>query len=504
MKAVRSVATALLLAACSSDATSPRSLRVTPDESPSDPSSPTSPTPPSDAGGATDVDLDPPIVDVRSEGAHGDGTTDDTNAIRDALTKGVALGRLVVFPAGRYLVTKVVPVSLTAGASLAIEGRGGATIVGTAPEPAPETELGVLDITGPSNAGASARLAISHLTFELARTARGQLDGLRADRLGDVELDDVKVSGASRWGIALVRAGTGRVVGCNASNNRYGGLGLDASANVTVDGGTFSDNGTTAPVDGYGISCMSSVIGPCTDVTITRTAADRNKRKGIDVHSGHRILIDDNHVTGFESSGIYAVNEDPGKDVKDVTIKNNVVDGAGAAHYVYGIEVGAFSGLATDSGTFTIQGNTIKNTSFTTSSAIMLRNPASPGKPTTRVTIDKNTIVNGAAPDAYVIRGDNYAVPISEIVVKDNSVAASQASVGIGLLRAQSTTVTGNTISIASGSVAYGILVSAPAVASIANNALLGGATYGVPIASSAGQVLRSNTLKGAPLPNVN
>src|SRR6185369_5524198 len=107
--------------------------------------------------------------------------------------------------------------------------------------------------------------------------------------------------------------------------------------------------------------------------------------KGIDVHSGHRITITKNFVRGFDSSGIYAVNEDPGKDVADVTIDDNDVDGTGASHYVYGIEVGAFSELATPSGTFVVRNNRIANTNFTTSSAIMVRNPTGAGIAPARV-----------------------------------------------------------------------------------------------------------------------
>jgi hypothetical protein len=267
-----------------------------------------------------------------------------------------------------------------------------------------------------------------------------------------------------------------------AEDNRYGGLGLEAAANVLVDGGTYAANGTVAPVDGYGVSCMSSVIGPCTDVVVTGVTATANKRKGIDIHSGHRITIAKNTVRGFESSGIYAVNEDSGKDVADVTVEDNVIDGAGAQHYVYGIEVGSFSSLAIRSGTFTVRGNRIVDTSYTTSSAIMIRNPTAGGIAPEKVVIEDNVIERGAAPDAYVIRGDNFAVPVGEIVVRDNQVGATSASVGIGLLRVSRATVTGNTVSIAGGYAAYGILVSSPATAAASANTIGGGAQYGTTV----------------------
>jgi hypothetical protein len=458
-----------------------------------------------DALGARDAstaDAGPPPIDVRAEGAIGDGKADDAQAIESALAKGVALGRAIVFPAGRYLLARTVHVSVAAGRSLDASGQGGATIVGAATEPTDET--GLIDIVGAGDTQASA-VHLAHLTIELSSITRGQLDGLQIHGgLSRVELDDVAATGASRWGVAIVSARSGAVSTCRAENNRYGGLGLNAVANLTVTGGVYSNNGTVAPTDGYGVSCMSSLIGPCTGVTISGVRADLNKRKGIDIHSGHDIVIDANTVSGFQSSGIYAVNEDTGKDVRDVTITNNVVDGTGAQFYVYGVEVGAFSAAATPSGTFTVRGNTIKNTSFTTSSAIMIRNPTSPAIGPVRVVVEKNIVQNGAAPDAYVVRGDNYDAPVGTIVVKDNTLSAASAAVGIGLLRASTAEVSGNTIAIAGGSVAYGILVSAPATASIANNLLGGGASYTTPIAASAGQVLRTNTLNGSPLPDAN
>lgn len=453
-----------------------------------------------DAGGGEAGPSSPDVVDVRAEGAIGDGAADDSAVVQRALEKGVLLGRVVVFPAGRYRLGSTVHAAVGVGASLAIEGRGGATVVGAAGDPTDET--GVLDITGAGDEETS-EVHIAHLAIELSRTERGFLDGVYLHGgMSRVTLDDVGVRGASRWGIAIQRARSGTITSSSAENNRYGGLGLEAASNITITGGVYSMNGTTPVVDGYGISCMSSAIGPCVGVTISGVQADSNMRKGIDVHSGHSIVVDGNSVSGFESSGIYAVNEDPGKDVRDITITNNVVDGAGAEHYVYGIEIGAYSSLATESGTFTVRGNTIRNTGFTTSSAIMIRNPTAPGIATARVVIEQNTVVNGAAPDAYIVRGDNYDVPVGEIVIADNVLSASSASVGIGLLRAATAAVMRNTISIGSGTVAYGILVSAPATASITDNALGGGASYSVPIAASASQVLRTNTLGGAALPD--
>lgn len=61
-------------------------------------------------------------VNVRILGAKGDGVTDDSSAVQSALNKGAASSTPVVFPAGRYRITR----TLQARAPLHVAGQGGA------------------------------------------------------------------------------------------------------------------------------------------------------------------------------------------------------------------------------------------------------------------------------------------------------------------------------------------------------------------------------------------
>ena len=98
-------------------------------------------TPPGD--GSTTMPSN--VVDVRAEGAIGDGATDDSAVVQRALAKGVLLGRVVVFPAGRYRLASTVHADVGVGASLAIEGRDGATLVGATHHPVRPRSLELVD-----------------------------------------------------------------------------------------------------------------------------------------------------------------------------------------------------------------------------------------------------------------------------------------------------------------------------------------------------------------------
>jgi hypothetical protein len=67
------------------------------------------------------------VSSVKDFGAVGDGTTDDTSAIRHAIDQGDGL---ISFPRGRYRITQTIEVPLDATGFLAFEGSGGtATLV---------------------------------------------------------------------------------------------------------------------------------------------------------------------------------------------------------------------------------------------------------------------------------------------------------------------------------------------------------------------------------------
>jgi hypothetical protein len=443
--------------------------------------------PPEEGGGAG-------LIDVRERGAAGDGIADDTEVLALALAEGVAGGATVFFPDGAYRVTRPIEVDLAGGGRLAITCGPSAGVVSELAEPDGDEEVGVFTIRG---AGGGA-VSVDGLAIYHHGGGRGQVDGLLVSRVGWAALSRVLVTGASRWGVALDQVAGGRVASSEMDDNRYGGLGLIASTDILVDGGSFSRNGTTAVADGYGVALASNAIGPSRGVTIRGVTADGNLRKGLDVHSGHDVVIEGSTVRGFGLAGIYAVNEDAGKDVADIVIRDNFVDGMEAAQPILGIDIGAYSAAAVPSGRFEVVNNVIRNTSSPASTAILVRNGQPGAAPTSSVLIHHNEIWNGAGPGAYAVRTDNDAVPIGSVTISNNYVHARSPLVLVGVLAAGGATLVDNQLVTESGTAVYGIIVAPPAGASITGNRLEG--SYDTAIAAFSGQSASGNTLNGAPL----
>jgi hypothetical protein len=440
--------------------------------------------PPDDSGGAG-------VIDVTERGAVGDGIADDTDALIRALNEGVDSGATVFLPDGVYRVTRPLAVDLDAGA-LRIANGPSAGVVSEIAEPGGDAEVGVLDVRG------TGTVSIDGLAVYHHGTGRGQVDGILLSGLARASLSRVLVAGASRWGVALDRVAGGTVASSTLDDNRYGGLGLITASDVFVDGGSFSRNGTTLVADGYGVALASSPYGPSRRVRIYGVTADGNLRKGLDVHSGHDVLIEASTVRGFGLAGIYAVNEDAGKDVADIVIRDNFVDGMEAPRPILGIDIGAYSAAAVPSGSFTVDNNVIRNTSSPASTAILVRNGQAGAAPTASVVIHHNEIWNGAGPDAYAVRTDNDAVPIGSVSLTSNYVHARAALVLVGVLAAGDATVSGNQLVTDAGTAAYGVIVAPPATARISGNWLQG--SYDTAIATFSGQSAWDNSLNGGPL----
>ena len=118
------------------------------------------------------IQISPDVINVKNYGATGDGSTDDTTAVQAALNAGVVGGKLVVFPAGVYVITDELDVAIDALLEqVHIEAQGNAIL-----KFAPTSNKNLLHITLSNSqnhylesAGAP-RISIKGLKFAYAAT----------------------------------------------------------------------------------------------------------------------------------------------------------------------------------------------------------------------------------------------------------------------------------------------------------------------------------------------
>lgn len=402
---------------------------------------------------------------------------DDTAAIQAALNVLVAGSGELNFPTGIYKLNSAITVAILANKKVKIRGIGRVEVISTVTEPG--AEAGIFNFTGTSTSS----LEIENIIITHNAVAVGILDGFSITNFKNLIMRNVSVTKASMWGGHITSVLSGLIENCSFDDNRYGGFGIESCGSSTtalnVIGGEYNSNGTTAPTDGYGISCKTSSGVINQNIRIVGIIANSNLRKGIDIHNGHNIVIDGNFVTGFQSAGIYAVAEDATKDVKDITIVNNHVDGTGATFAVYGIYVGAGgTTTALDSGSFQVKNNKISNTNYVGSSAIFVSN-VGVGLSPKNVNISGNEVTNGCDSTSSIILFNNQSVRIGTLIMSGNDLHSTSATYGINIPDSVSTvTLTDNTITIDSGTVTYGIQPGRRSSLVANGNQLLGGATY--------------------------
>jgi hypothetical protein len=240
----------------------------------------------------------PQVYNVRAYGAKGDGTTDDTTAIRAALT-AAASGGTVMFPPGNYKITDY----LTPPVNSKIVGSGdGATII---------TQTGsnknIFQATDPYN------ISISSLKMVGIGTGTGKginfalsvntnmmlitLDQITVDDVGSdgVYLENPIVSTFNRvnthscggYGINLVGVGTG-VIGTSCTlTSCY------ADTNAGAAGFRLSHMNYTSLV-----SCASDsnaigyLIDTCQGVSLSGCGAESCTTNGIKINAGFGITAD--------------------------------------------------------------------------------------------------------------------------------------------------------------------------------------------------------------------
>ena len=179
------------------------------------------------------------VVDVRTFGAKGNGSTNDTAAIQKAINSLPSTGGTVVIPPGTYGIDAVTSLKLKSNITLQMSPT---TILGVIPNAA--AQYTVLNIGGVSN---------------------------------------VNVNSGVLWGDRLTHKGT---------TGEHGfGVGIFGASNVTVTGTASNNMWGDGFYIGNGPTFGSSLKTRSTNVKLIDVTADNNRRQGISVTSGKDISI---------------------------------------------------------------------------------------------------------------------------------------------------------------------------------------------------------------------
>ncbi len=349
------------------------------------------------------------IVYPEDYGAIGNGITDDTNAITNAFR--AAVGKEIQLTKDSYLISSKISIDLN-GETLKINSNIKSKLISTAnavtnnyyiPEAVMEFKNG-------------SKIVISGFDIDCQKTSSSFLNGIMVSGINDVAIENVNCKNAGYAGIRVLDANQLNVSNCNCTYNLYAGLLVHRTKHVTIFGGTYSYNGKTPPVDGYGIA-ISHEYGVAVDnedVSIIGVAANYNLRKGIDVHGGVGVMIADCMVKGFVYGGIYAVNEGANeanhlKHVADCIIHHNIVenDTAWFEGLTFGntpdshpVQFGSYNDLANiavpSGGSWICESNIIKNCNVSQSGTNYLKYPIQCFGGTAKIVLIKNNIIEDA------------------------------------------------------------------------------------------------------------
>lgn len=253
------------------------------------------------------VSLEPKAANVRDYGAKGDGVKDDTRAIMDAIA--ASRDGLLLFPAGRYRVSRTIEIDLSQHGPLGISSPGGSgTIV---------TEA----------AGPAFRIKGTHTGSALPASVEQQV-WLR-ERMFTLENIAIEGANPAADGIELQLLMQPVIRGCLIRNVRHGILLTRRNRNVLIEGNHIYD------CSGVGIYLDSVNIH---QMIISHSHISYCKQAGILVRSGEirnfQVTGNDieyNCAPGLSRSADICIDLSEGGNVREGTITSNTIQAVESA-----------------------------------------------------------------------------------------------------------------------------------------------------------------------------
>lgn len=386
-------------------------------------------------------------VSVKDFGAVGDGVTDDTAAIQDAINSLTASGGTVFFPKGTYKTDG----GITLVSNLTLQGEAGAVL-----KPSASVPLWAYRGLATNN------VKVKDLAFEGTGTAftDGNQQLLHIANATNVEVSGCNFTKARVTGLGIAACDAVHISNCNFKRNYYYGADVRDSSNTTTDSCVFElngDTGTATTAFGRGF-----VFWKCSNSTISNSVFHQNTEYGLRLYSqtgdseaNRNIAITgctfrDNGTTAAGKNDLYVYNEHGGTErvaISGCTFSVRTGNfGAVLSGNTISLTGCTFKGITPQQGyavslygstNVVVAGNVFVDLSYVASFS------ATSGAVSTNCTLSNNQCVGVATFTAGGVQGTGHI--ISNNNIKHGGAGASD--VGIALTSANiSATITGNVL----------------------------------------------------------
>lgn len=423
-------------------------------------------------------------------------TSGDYASLADMFAANTS-GVVTILP-GTYTLSTKISVTLTGNLTVFAYG---VTINSTIPD---NTAGAMLDFDG----GNLYRAEVVGLTGAATGSGSNSLSGIRFYRCVGPYAARNKITGFANHGIFADECSDVFYFRNFAQGNRVSGLYITNSNGMEVLYNQLGPNGVIGAGNGYSMSLGTSISVANKKAVVSGNIGVDPVRKFIDIHSGNGVIISNNilrNATGLQdtsSAGIYALSESTTKDVRNVMVIDNDLDGTGCGNSALGIQVGYKNdGAATapNPETVVVSRNVVRNFNGANSSDIVVNIAASPALPLDSIVV-KDNVLRSAAGAGSAVFVENVNNPPISVEISNNDIY--RVSTG-AILRCEfgvNYKAVGNRINVPSGTASSAIFAPSGATnVTVDGNQLIG--TFTTPIsAKSTGTI---NTLNGVKLPSV-
>jgi parallel beta-helix repeat protein len=240
---------------------------------------------------AVRVKKDELMVNVVDFGAKGDGSTDDTTALVDAVA-ALQPGATLYFPPGDYLVERLYVANLSGFRVLG----AGATLTGS------DSTKTIVRLS--SCSFFEVRGLNVHHAAATTRNSTGY--GFNLSGCTDYALTNNVVYGTAAAGILSSGGNRGTVTGNTVRDNLADGIHhTGGSQNISIVGNHTDNTGD----DGIAVVSYQADGVVCSNITITGNTVARSKTRGITVVGGKSVTITGNNILSTRSAGLYIAQE---------------------------------------------------------------------------------------------------------------------------------------------------------------------------------------------------